>query len=173
MIKNILPILLISGLLVSLASAAEKEKKDLRGNYDAIEVVRFTAKDGTNFPPDYAVTLVEDMVKELQATGKFKQVLREGEKPENADAKVMRVTGTITEFNPGSRAKRYLVGFGSGKTKIVAQVKYMDVATGEQLWEDKMDGKVWIGAFGGESIGATRGLAKELAKKTKAHFFSE
>jgi hypothetical protein len=39
------------------------------------------------------------------------------------------------------------------------------------LYQGKVDGNVVIGLFGGESAGATRGLAKEVAKVAKQKFF--
>jgi len=39
------------------------------------------------------------------------------------------------------------------------------------LVDRKMDGKVVMGAIGGSSIGATKGLAKEVVKNIKAQFF--
>jgi curli biogenesis system outer membrane secretion channel CsgG len=154
--------------LVLTAFAGEKKHKN---KYPSIEVIRFDIKEGVNFPADYLHTLTEELVSQLKETGKFTEVLREGETPEKPDLPTLRLVGTVTEFQPGSQTKRYLVGFGAGKTKIVAHVKFLDKATGEVLFEDDVDGKVWRGAAGGESIGATRGLAKEVAKVGKQQFF--
>lgn len=172
--QRIVPLLLAFIVFALCGSSYAQDAKDtsngFRGKYNVVQITKFDVKEGVPFPPDHAVTLTEDLIKELTATGKFKEVLREGEKPTVADAKVLKVSGTITEYKPGSRAKRYLVGFGSGTTKIVAHVKFLDDAD-SVIWQDKMDGRVWIGMFGGESIGATRGLAKEVASKTKDKFF--
>jgi maltose-binding protein MalE len=46
-----------------------------------------------------------------------------------------------------------------------------DAATGNVLFEKDVEGKVIIGLMGGDSAGATRGLAKEVAKVTKKKFF--
>ena len=59
----------------------------------------------------------------------------------------------------------------SSKTKVVADLKFIDKATGEVLYQGSVDGKVIIGFFIGEPLGATRGLAKEVAKLTKQKFF--
>jgi hypothetical protein len=63
-----------------------------------------------------------------------------------------------------------MVGFGAGKTKIVPHVKFVDSATGAVQFEKNVDGKVWIGFMGGESIGATHGLAKQVAKVASKNF---
>jgi len=154
-------------LPLSRVSAGEKQYKD---KYQNIEVMRFVVKEGIEFPPDYLVTMMEELVTQLKETKKFQEVLREGEKPDNAEAPTLRLTGTVTEYRKGSRAKRYLVGFGAGKTKIVAHIQFSDPAVGV-LYEDDVDGKVVMGGMGGESVGATRGLAKEVAKVTKQQFF--
>ena len=38
------------------------------------------------------------------------------------------------------------------------------------MFEDDVDGKVIMGIYGGNSVGAARGLAKEVAKKAKKVF---
>jgi hypothetical protein len=159
---------LMAGLLIASASA---EDKAVKGKYLGIEVTKFDVQEGIQFPAEFQVSLVEDLVEELENMKKFKQVLRPGEQPSDASAPALKVTGIITEYKAGSRAKRYLVGFGAGKTKIVAQVKIADRATGDMLLERKMDGKVVMGAIGGNSMGATKGLAKEVVKNIKAQFF--
>jgi hypothetical protein len=61
---------------------------------------------------------------------------------------------------------------GAGQTKVKAHIKFIDRDTGEVLFEDDVDGKVVGGGlFKSESIGATEGLAKEVAKVTKGQFF--
>ena len=54
---------------------------------------------------------------------------------------------------------------------MVAHVQFIDVATGSVVFEKDVDGTVWIGLFGGDSSGATRGLAKEVAKIAKKQLF--
>lgn len=81
------------------------------------------------------------------------------------------LTGTVTKYQPGSRTTRYLVGPFAGKTKVVASIKLVEKDTGKVLLEKDVDGKVVIGLFGGNSNGATRGLAIEVAKVTKKTVF--
>jgi hypothetical protein len=73
--------------------------------------------------------------------------------------------------NKGNSAKQCLLGFGAATTKVVAHVKFIDATTGNVLFEKDVDGKVIIGLMGGDSNGATRGLAKEVAKVAKKKFF--
>jgi hypothetical protein len=137
--------------------------------YESIQVMRFTVEPGSNIPQDYFATMMEELVSQLNRTHRFEEVLREGEKPAG-NSPVLELTGTITQFNRGNRTVRYMVGFGAGKTKIVAHVKFVDAATGNVQLEKNVDGKVWIGFMGGESIGATKGLAKDVAKLARKNF---
>jgi len=156
--------------LCGLSVPASGQDSSLRNKYRDIEVVAFDVKDGVTFPANYLSTLTEELVSQLVGVKKFGRVVRGAEPPADLDLAI-RVTGTITEFKAGSRAKRYFVGFGAGQTKITAHVRFLDRATNAVLFEDDVDGRVAMGGFGGESIGATRGLAKELAKVAKKVFF--
>jgi uncharacterized protein DUF4410 len=77
---------------------------------------------------------------------------------------VLRVSGTIRLFEAGRRTERCMAGFGAGGTKLVAAVRFVDADTGEVVLEHLADGRVFIGPLGGNSMGAARGLAKEIAK---------
>jgi curli biogenesis system outer membrane secretion channel CsgG len=186
--RTILLGLLTVALLSSTALAQDKQSTGdtaVKGKYQEIEVTTFDAKEGVVVPEGFLKTLMATVVTELQKTKKFKQVLREGETPAtmatmpapagatpaNAGEGTLRLTGTITKFKAGSRAKRYLVGFGAGKSKVIAHIKFTDKATGSVLFEQDVDGDVVMGLFGGDSGGATRELAEAVAKSAKKRFF--
>lgn len=168
---TVLVLVALVAVLPASASGRDDGKKDKgdkpKSKYAAVEVVRFDVKQGVEIPADYLITLTEELVSQLQGTKLFNQVMREGENPSDPAAASLKLVGTVTEFKAGSRAKRYLIGFGAGKTKIKAHVKLVDRSSGEVVLERDVDGNVVIGAMGGDSIGATRGLAKEVAKETK------
>jgi len=153
-------------LLGTVVAAAQIEK----GKYQNIEVMRFETKEGVNFPPDWQVALTDALVKQVTDIKKFGQVLREGETAQKADALALRLTGVVTEYKPGSRAKRYMLP-GAGATKIKAHIKVLDRSSSAVLFEDDVDGKVVMGVVGGESMGAANGLAKEVATKLRQRFF--
>ena len=164
----------MTGLLLAIlltqtpAPAAAPPQK---GHYTAIELVRVDVKEGVEFPADYLITMTEELATQLTGTKKFTAVLREGEKPAAEGTPTLLLVGTVTHFDKGSRAARYLVGFGAGQTKVAAHIKVLDRATEAVLFEDDVDGKVVMGVAGGDSIGATRGLAKEVAKVVRNRFF--
>lgn len=160
---------LLAVFLLAVQASAQSIQKN---KYKTIEVHRFTIQQGVQCPADYMITLTDDLVNQLQRSGKFTRVIREGEiAGKDGSLPMLRLTGEITQFKPGSRAKRYLIGFGAGTTKIVAHVKFADPESGQVLYEGKADGKVWIGVIGGESAGATNGLAKEIVKIARKQFF--
>src|SRR5262245_15768856 len=160
-------------LAAFLTFPAMSQEKIEKNKYQQIEITRFEIKQDVKFPADYLVTMTEELVTQIKETQKFKQVLREGESAPEGAAPKIKLVGVVTEFNPGSRTMRFMVGMGAGKTKIVAHVKFLDSATGAVLLEKDVDGKVILGGMiKGESIGATRGLAKEVAKLTREKFFN-
>jgi hypothetical protein len=161
-----------AGVAQQQGQSGPAQAKVEKNRYQQIEITKFEVKEGVEFPPDYLADLTNELAAQLRETEKFRQVSREGEAPAEANAPALKLSGTVTEFKAGNRAVRYMVGFGAGRTKVKAHVKFTDRATGEVLYEGDVDGKVIMGVFGGDSRGATRGLAKEVAKVARQQFFS-
>ena len=160
-----------------------------KGEYLHIIVETFD-NSGTEFPDTTLKVMTAEIVEELTKIKKFKSVslaansmtevdVTPVEKISNSNqieslqpppTSVLKLVGTISKFEKGNRTKRYLIGFGAGKTKVVAHIKFIDSA-GTVIYEKDVDGSVVIGFFGGSSNNATRGLAKEIAKTAKKRFF--
>jgi len=79
----------------------------------------------------------------------------------------MELCGKITRFKKGSRAKRYWTLPGIGATSIKAVVEFKELPSGTTLYKSEVDGKVVMGVRGGDSLGATKGLAKDVVKIVK------
>ena len=80
--------------------------------------------------------------------------------------KVLSMKSTITELDPGSRALRYLVGFGAGSTKVQVETEIRDSKT-EQLYFMASDRRsAAFGSFGGDSKGY---ILESLSKIAEAH----
>ena len=155
-----------SAFALATFATAQKNPGASGGNkYQYVQINRFAVEQGLDFPPDYQLTIDEDLNKVLWKIKGIK-VLREGE-PLPQSEPVLVVTGTITKFKKGNQAARYLVGFGAGATVIGAHIKCFDAATKEVVLERDVDGKVIMGMMGGKSEGANNGLAKEVAKDIK------
>lgn len=157
-------------VVTTSAAAASKSSNSSEKKYAYIEVDRFDVQQGVDLPPDYQLTIVEDLVNQLGKIKGVKQVLREGE-AQPQEEPVLVVTGTVTKYKKGSQAARYLVGFGAGATVIKAHFKCYDAASKELVLERDADGKVAMGIMGGKSEGANDGLAKEITKDIKQKFF--
>ncbi|MBZ5511157.1 MAG: hypothetical protein LAN70_08290 [Acidobacteriia bacterium] len=146
---------------VALAQIIEKSK------YQVIEVKQFEFGQGTNMPKSFQRALMQETALALLQIGKFKEVLREGEKPADPGLPLLQLTTKVTEFQGGSDW-----GFFRAKTRIAAHIKFIDAATGRVLVEDDLKAEVELaGLRARESIDVTRSIAKEIAKVTKQRFF--
>lgn len=164
----VLTVLLLG--LVSLTHAQEKDTA-LTNRYQNIEVGEFKVESGIDFPADYQKDLPNAVVTKLRDLKKFKQVLQAGETPSDPNAPTLQLVGTVIDYKPGSQTKRYLVGFGAGKTKVIVHAKFIDKASGQVVLERDVQGKIEWGVFGGESKSALNGVGKEIAEVAKKKFF--
>ena len=140
--------------------------------YTALEISPLEVPSGIDLPGDFQAALTQSLVEQMETTHKFAQVFVRGRKPDGAPEAPLRLTGSITDYKKGSRAVRYLAGpaalAGPGKTSLKAHVQFIDTASGAVKFETDVDGKVAMGLMGGDSKGAARGLAKEVAKNAKS-----
>jgi hypothetical protein len=145
---------------------------DEKAKYPVVEVGQFDAKAEAKAPPEIGVKLTEDVMKKLADSKKFTSVLRNGEKPADAEAKVLRIAGTITAYDAGSRAARYAVGFGAGKSKISVHIQFLDAASGKVLLESDVENKFsgTVSFVGGDSSKVTDGLAKKILELASKNF---
>lgn len=136
----------------------------LKDRYHAVEVEKFDVLAGVEFPTDYIQSLQDEIVKEFGKSQQFKQVLLAGQEPADATASTLRLSGTVTYFDPGNRAERY---FGSGQGQIVIYVVFGDRPTSETLVTDQISATLSGGTFGGKAKNITHEFAKTLANTTK------
>src|ERR1700684_3929161 len=78
--------------------------------YSAVEVDPFVADRTVAFPVDYQKALVEDIARETSVIFKTAILLREGDATPFGHA-VLRISGTVIRFKPGSNVKRSLLDF--------------------------------------------------------------
>jgi hypothetical protein len=74
-------------------------------------------------------TISESLAMELRAKKLFKNILINGDVSGNA----VIFEGAITEFNAGSRALKFFVGFGAGKAYLLVKGRLVDAQTGHEL----------------------------------------
>lgn len=73
---------------------------------------------------------------------------------------VLVMKGTVISYEEGSRAKRYFIGFGSGKAYCTIQVAFVDKQTGEEIARTNFDGELAMGLFGGDVDEAVDGVVE-------------
>ena len=161
------PFLLIAWIALALSPAAVAQSRPETAPYLAVEVDRFVPAPGVAFPVDYRTTLVDDIAREISVEFPAVILLRQGD-AEATGQRVLRVSGKITEFKPGNRVKRFLIGFGAGATVIKADVSLADYNDGYIFAARDIEGTTWTGAGGGDSQGAGETLARKVAKLCKA-----
>jgi hypothetical protein len=109
--------------------------------------------------------LAERFVAKLKELGPFTDVsaLDAGA---TAPPDALVVEGKFTEIDPGSRAKRYFVGFGSGKSGVTVEGSVKASGTLVASFEQRRVGV--MGLAGGDSLGKlagdTRSIGEDLAK---------
>jgi hypothetical protein len=153
-------------LTLSLGVALPLASAQTNKTYKRLVIESFDVPDGANFPADFAIALRDNLVHQLEKTKRFESVtfVDKGQPvPNDAD---LVLTGNIVKFDLGNRAARYILP-GSGMTKIKAEVTFSDPQKSQPLLQREVSGKVVIGAFGGDSKGATNGLAKDVAKAAR------
>jgi hypothetical protein len=162
---RVIRIAVVVTMILPVVQAVAANAAKAKNQYHVIVVNLFTVQEGVGFPLDYLATMQEELMRQVKKKNPvFTDVLRPGETPSDPNARVVYLDGMVTEFHPGSRTLRYMVGPFVGKTKIVAHIRVTDPASDETFLEKYVDGKVIGGFIGGESIGATQGLANEVAK---------
>lgn len=168
------PILGLLALLLFIApvlAAGQKKDSEPKSLYQNIEVATFDAPEETKFPADNIKPMMDEIVSKLTDLKKFKQVSRAGETPTDPNAPTIQLVGTVTKYEPGSRAKRYIIGMGAGKTRVVTHIKFIDKTTGKTLLETDASGAVSWGLIGGDSKRSLSGVGKKIAEIAKREFF--
>lgn len=158
-------------------SRYEKARSTVKlGQYKVLEISNFLMKSDEAVPPDHLYALVRDLAVELNKKTPFEKFVTNYTKGPSsawiqsdpgADVPTLVLSGVITRYQRGSRAARYMVGFGAGKTRAYCVIRLVDKQTGEVLLERMENGSVSMGLFGGGSAGAMKELADDLAKAVK------
>ncbi len=154
-----------------------KASKKLR-EYEVLEIANFLLKSEEPLPADRAYTIFGDLSRELDKKTKFRQfVTNYTEAPSerwslegDATAPTLVLSGVITEYQPGSRTKRYMVGFGAGKTRAYCLFRLVDKETGEVVFERMENGSISWGLFGGREAGAMKEIGEDIAKAIKKNW---
>jgi hypothetical protein len=152
--------------LIGVASGFELKR------YTVILVDRFTVPaslvrdaDDQKAAAVFPVALQSELVTRLRATGLFDRVVNLSETQAPAgEYTALRLEGTVTKLDPGSRALRYMVGFGAGATKAQAETRLVDVQTGKVMVVTADRREAYFGIFGGDSEDHMREALSDMAR---------
>jgi hypothetical protein len=183
-----IPWLAVILLLAPAALLAAQEApiaKPLAG-YTTIVVEKFTIENNAateNFPRGYETVMQNETIRRLEKKALFERVVDAAEAKAESDpapdtaaepGKTLVLSGTVVTFDKGSRAARYLVGFGAGATKIKVRFVLRDASSGQNVLEVDRQGKFYgvISFVGGSQSQAdsksarsvVAGLIKVIAK---------
>lgn len=156
----------LAPIAILCASGAGLHAAGQPSPYTAVQVDRFIPSPGVAFPADYQNALVDDIAREISLAFPTVILLREGDPAPDGHG-ALRISGTVTSFQPGNRTKRALIGFGAGATMLKAQVRFADAVTSRILLNREVTGMTWMGIAGGDSHGAAGSLARTIVKLAK------
>lgn len=152
--------------LVASAQTTSKSEGLVKDKYHVIEIGTFDVQQGVELTPEFLSALPLQLVQQLKDSHKFQEVLAAGDKPSQQDASALKLTGTVTGYDEGSRGKRY-VGFGMGAARMFVTVRYHDRSSGQLISEDRVVGILSGGVFGGSENKVVEEVARAVTASTK------
>ena len=133
-----------------------------RGGYKRVEILPLSVPYGTVVPRDFREALAKNLAEEIRKTKQFEDVVAPGTAA--PDVGTLKLATAITQFNPGDRDVRAGRGLGFGTTRMSVVARFLDARSCAVVVEGNANGKVIGGWAGGDSLGATRGVAKDVAR---------
>lgn len=172
MSRNFLSILLCASLSILVGCSSHRYVVNDPvarpfGSFAAVDVGAFTTNVNSDAARSLATALPQRMATTLQEAKHSKTNKPLFEKvtlSQGGQGNVLSVTGTIVSLEEGSRAKRYFVGFGSGKAFTTVECTFTDKSTGTKVARATFDGELSMGFFGGSSDEATQGVLSAIVK---------
>lgn len=131
--------------------------------YDKVIVMDFNNGTDNKQPEKVQMagnTFADGIAIQIKTAKLFNYVSRE-----QAQGKAVVIGGTITKYEEGNSAMRFLVGFGAGSSYFDADVTFKDNETSEQLATLKIDKNSWVLGGGIASTQTVETFMDEAAKK--------
>ena len=143
----------LSGCGSSRYTVLEPAKGPLT-DYDILQINDFTSnlndEDSVNLAGRFADQLHAAIMKE-RAERPGQSIFDEVVRATDATDSVLVLDGVVVSFEKGSRAKRYFIGFGSGKAYCTIHATFKNKVTGEEIVKTNFDGELSMSFFGGSA----------------------
>ena len=140
--------------------------------YPVIVVDRFTVNEADvkdtedrKLAAEMPLYFQSEVVHRFRVAGLFERVVNLSESEFTpVGQRTLRLEGVITRLAPGSRALRYLVGFGAGASKAQAETRFIDVQSGQVVLVTADRREAAFGIFGGDSEEHLRESFSDMAR---------
>ena len=157
----ILIVLLAAGCAASRTQVLEPKKAGFE-NYSILEITDLKNNIGPQVPAELMRRVPDEIGEKVRALNLFQAVNRVPAVTEAApDTNTLILEGAIIEYEPGSRALRYFVGFGAGKAFATVQLRAIDKATKEEIFRGNIAAEQSMGIFGGSFDEVIQKLVEE------------
>lgn len=127
----------------------------------SVQVDRVDAAE-VNLAPSFQIAIYESLLKELNKTNQFRQVIRDGDRNAGDISDLLILKTTVEKYTAGSETKRAVTTV-SGATKLAVRSR-LCTRDGQTILERTVDGNV---RFMGSNLKATQNLARNVAKTIK------
>jgi len=161
-VSVIFPVSFVSVLLLMVGSlfgqpAAGDSKSPQKFSASSIQIEPTDPGD-IPMPVEFRMAIYENLITQIQKTGKFQHVYRSGDKDAASVPDLVTLRTTARAFTKGSQRKREVTTV-SGSTSLTLAVHITD-HSGQTLVERDVKGKV---RFLGENLRATYDFSKKVA----------
>jgi hypothetical protein len=154
----------VVALLFAASASWAQDKNQQKISASAIQIIPVHS-DEVKIPAEFQMALYEHAIEEIQKTGKFQHVYRDGDKAAADTPDLITLRGNVTGFKQGSECKRQVTTV-AGATSITIHCQFVD-KSGKVVLERDITGKV---RFMGGNLRATYDFAKKGAKVVQENF---
>lgn len=166
-------------LLAAAAAHAGQSRREKLGGYGKLELAPLRNKVGDTLDEKMIADLQAMLVQKINESKLFaadinKDLAFPKKDPDDdnkvafsgtdkdEDGQTLVLFGEIITFNKGSRAKRYMLGGGTGRAEMRANCYLVDKKTGKQLYNFQTFGETNWGMFGGGADKTLKGMSNRL-----------
>ena len=163
--RNTLAIFVL--LTLSFAGQLRAEAKQPAKIKAAAVEVKMIPSDELILPPEFQVSLYENLIEQLRKKAVFPRVYRDGDRNTDSAADLITLKCTVVKFKKGNEMLREVTTI-AGATSMTLRCEFTD-RNGNSILVRDITGKV---RFFGSSLKATYDFAKKAAKVADESFSS-